>query len=149
MRTSLRPTLAVFAIGAALFLAAPAHAMQLITKNEAALPADTAAHRGISRGPTIVVVSPSPGAGTIQSPIELKIKFESHGSATVDADSVLVTYVKAPGVDLTARIKPFIAASGIDVKGAEVPPGAHTVRVHVADSYGHESSADFTFMVAQ
>jgi hypothetical protein len=149
MRTSFLSTIAVCAVGAVLVFAPSAYALQLITKSEAALPVDSAGHRGISRGPTIVVVSPSPVAGTIQSPLELKIKFESHGSAVVNVDSVLVTYVKAPAVDLTARIKPFIAASGINVKDADVPPGTHTVRVNVTDSYGHESSADFTFIVAQ
>jgi hypothetical protein len=138
------------ALGATLIFAGPAAALQLITDKEAALPPMPVVHeRGISRGPTIVVVSPSPNAGMVQSPVALKIMFESHGSATVNVDSVLVTYLKEPTIDLTQRIKPFIAASGIDVQDAQVPPGTHTLRIDVTDSQGHTNSTDFTFRVSR
>lgn len=133
----------------ALLAASPASALQLITPTEAALPADHHRVRGISRGPTVVVVSPLPGAGTIKSPLRLKVRFEPHGSARIDVDSVLLTYVKEPAVDLTQRIRPYIAASGIDVEDAEVPPGTHTLRLDVTDSDGRTSSTDFTFSVSQ
>jgi hypothetical protein len=135
----------------AVMLAGPAFALQLITATEAALPPDHAlgAERGISRGPSVMIVSPQPGAGTIKSPLALKIKFISHGDTTVDVNSVLVTYMRVPAVDLTQRIKPDIGASGIDVENAEVPPGTHTLRVNVTDSGGHANSTDFTFSVSQ
>ncbi len=99
---------------------------ELITSSEAALPTDqvTGRERGITRAPNVVIVSPSPAAGTLKSPLSLKIRFESHGGAEIDVDSVLLTYLKKPAVDLTQRIKPFIDASGIDVEDAEVPPGS-------------------------
>jgi hypothetical protein len=135
----------------AVMLAGPAFALQLITATEAALPPDHAlgAERGISRGPSVMIVSPQPGAGTIKSPLALKIKFISHGDTTVDVNSVLVTYMRVPAVDLTQRIKPDISAGGIDVEDAEVPPGTHTLRVNVTDSGGHANSTDFTFSVSQ
>ena len=142
--------IAACALGATLIFTGPAGALQLITEKEAALPPMPVVHeRGISRGPTIVVVSPSPNAGMVQSPVTLKIIFESHGSATINIDSVLVTYLKEPTIDLTQRVKPFIAASGIDVQDAQVPPGTHTLRVDVTDSLGHTNSTDFTFRVSQ
>jgi hypothetical protein len=132
-----------------LFFAAPAGALQLITESEAALPADLGHDRGILRGPTIVIVSPSPAAGTLRSPLSLKIRFQSHGGAAIDVDTVLLTYVKKPAVDLTQRIRHFIAPTGIDVEDAEVPPGTHTLRVNVSDSNGRASRADFTFTVSK
>jgi hypothetical protein len=149
-------TIACRWIGAAavfggVMLAGPAFALQLITATEAALPPDhpLGAERGISRGPSVMVVSPQPGAGTIKSPLALKIRFISHGNTTVDVNSVLVTYMRIPAVDLTQRIKPDISAGGIDVEDAEVPPGTHTLRVNVMDSDGHTNSTDFTFSVSQ
>jgi hypothetical protein len=135
----------------AALVSSPARAVQLITAAEAALPPDQplGGNRGISRGPSVVVVSPQPGAGTIKSPLELKIKFISHGGTTVDVDSVLLTYMKMPAVDLTQRIKPDITPAGIDVPDAAVPPGLHTLRVNVTDSDGHSNSTDFTFSVSQ
>jgi hypothetical protein len=135
-------------IGCAL-LAGPAGALQLITESEAALPADPSHERGISRGPTVVIVSPSPAAGTIKSPLILKVRFESHGTAEIDVNSVLVTYMKKPAVDLTQRIKLFIGATGIDVEDADVPPGTHTLRVNVTDSEGRSGWTDFTFSVSK
>jgi hypothetical protein len=130
-------------------LAGPAAALQLITESEAALPVDQSHERGISRGPTVVIVSPSPGAGTIKSPLILKVRFEGHGAAKIDVDSVLVTYMKKPAVDLTQRIKAFIGATGFDVEDAKVPPGTHTLRVNVTDTEGRSGWADFTFSVSK
>jgi hypothetical protein len=140
---------AACALFAALCAGFPASALQLITESEAALPADHARDRGILRGPTIVIVSPPPAAGSIRSPLNLKIRFQGHGGATIDVDSVLLTYVKKPAVDLTQRIQRFIAPTGIDVQNAEVPPGTHTLRVNVTDSDGRASRTDFTFSVSK
>jgi len=149
-RTTSRALVAAYALVAALTAGSQAQALELITRREAALPSAGGGHeRGISRGPTIVVVSPSPVAGTVRSPFELKIRFVAHGGATIDGDSVLVTYLKEPAVDLTQRLKPFIAPTGIDVKDAVVPAGTHWLRVDVTDSTGHAGWSDFSFRVSQ
>jgi hypothetical protein len=139
------------ALFAATLLAGNVVALELITPSEAALPAEPATghERGISRGPTVLVVSPQPGAGTIKSPLDLKLIFESHGGATVNVDSVLLTYLRMPEVDLTQRVKAFIGPAGIEIKDAEVPPGTHTIRVNVSDSDGRTGSADVTFSVTK
>jgi hypothetical protein len=139
------------ALLAAFINARPAVAFQLITEAEAALPADLGeVHvRGISRGPTLVVESPQPGAGLQSSPMKLKVKFEAHGGAAINPDSVLLTYVKKQPIDLTSRVKPYIAASGIDAQDAEVPPGTHTIRVDVSDTRGHSNSIELTFSIAK
>lgn len=137
--------LAVVALGS------PAKAIELITPAEAALPPQQSIghNRGISRGPTIIVVSPTPGAGMITSPLNLKVLFEGHGGATIDVNSVLLTYLRTPAVDLTQRVKADVGAKGIEVDNAEVPPGTHTIRVNVTDSEGHQSWADITFTVSK
>jgi hypothetical protein len=140
-----------FVLSGAFTCGRPAAAFQLITEAEAALPADPGEmqQRGISRGPTLVVESPRAGAGTQTSPMSLKVKFEAHGGAAIDLDSVQLTYVKRSTIDLTKRIKPYIAASGIDAQDAEIPPGTHTIRVDVSDTRGHSSSIEFTFSVSK
>lgn len=140
------------ALLAVLLPAAQSGAMELITPSEAALPAEqiTRIHeRGITRGPSLVVVSPPPTAGMMKSPVALKIKYEAHGGAKIDVDSVLLTYMRTPEIDLTQRIKTFISPDGIDVQDAEVPPGTHTIRVVVSDSNGRSNETDFTFTVGK
>jgi hypothetical protein len=139
------------ALFGAISAARPAVAVELITPSEAALPEQPSIgrERGISRGPTVLVVSPQPGAGTIKSPLDLRVTFESHNGATVNVDSVLLTYMRLPAVDLTQRVRDFIAPTGVEIKQAVVPPGTHTIRVSVSDSNGRTGTADVTFSVTK
>jgi hypothetical protein len=135
-------------VAAALLISGAAQATQLITAEEAKLPppkgAIAADRRGILRGPKVEVVAPS---AAVRSPLRLQLRFESFGGATINPDSVKVIYLRTPNVDLTARVKPFIQASGIDMPEAELPPGEYTVRVDVKDSDGRPGTASFTLTV--
>lgn len=128
----------------------PAHAGQvLITEAEARLPpprgAITADRRGITRGPKIELIA---GTEPIHSPMHLQLKFESYGGAKIDPDSVKVTYMRTPNVDLTGRVKPFVQPVGIDIPDVELPLGDHMVRVDVKDSDGRVGSTSFVLKVA-
>lgn len=133
----------------AVIFAGEAAAVVLITESEAALPINKSTVRGISRGPKILVISPSPGAGLIRSPLNLRVRFESFGGAAIDVGSVVVTYERYPAIDLTQRVIPFVKAGGIEMPGAEVPVGTHRIRFEVKDSDGRTGTADFTFRVTR
>ena len=124
-------------------------ATPLITDDEARLPppkgAISANTRGILRGPKVEVVSPNEAG---HSPLRLQLKFESFGGARIDIESVKVLYLRTPNVDLTARVRPFIQADGIDMPDAELPPGEYLVRVDVKDSDGRPGSASFTLRIS-
>ena len=96
--------------------------------------------RGITRGPAIEQVSP-PEAKSVTSPLPLKINFLARNNASIDKDSVKVTYIKTPAVDLTPRVKPSLTPEGIDMKQAEIPPGTHVIRIDVKDSQGRATTA--------
>src|SRR5438105_93844 len=100
---------------------AAAHAVVLITEEEAALPDDQLRARGFTRGPSIVVVSPPPTAGSMTSPVTIRIRFEGRGGIRVDPDTAVITYIKDPPIDLTARSRQFISANGITIGDAVVP----------------------------
>jgi hypothetical protein len=122
----------------------------LVTTQEAALPSVPNAQltrRGITRGPQIVLVSPPADNATVQSPMHLQLKFESHGGAKIDPAAVKVMYLKNPTVDLTDRVKPYIQSTGLDIGEADVPPGSHMFRVDVKDSDGRVTTALFSFVV--
>jgi hypothetical protein len=120
----------------------------LITNDEAKLPppkgAVAADKRGILRGPKIQFVAAS---DTMHSPTRLQLKFESFGGTKIDPDSVKVTYLRTPNVDLTPRLKPYIQAGGIDMPDAELPQGEHLVRVDVKDSDGRPGTTSFVLKV--
>lgn len=124
-------------------------AAPLITAKEAALPPATkVVSRGISRGPAVKFISPTAGS-TVNSPFDLKIVFEPRGDSKVDVNSVKVTYLKFPYVDLTPRLKSAITPSGITFQNAEVPAGEHAVKLSVQDTEGRETNAEFNLIVAK
>jgi hypothetical protein len=129
-----------------LALAAPVRAEVLITEQEAMRPPDTARMRGLTRGPSITLISPNTDA-SVASPFELKVKFEGHGGAKVNPDSLSVTYKRIPRVDLTQRVRPHVKADGIDMMAAEAPPGEHLIHVELKDTDGRVSVLEFVISV--
>ena len=121
----------------------------LITQEEAKLPPPKGAiavdRRGITRGPKIKVLDESE---PLHSPMHLQVMFESFGGAKIDLDSVKVTYLRTPNVDLTPRIRPFVQNAGIDIPDVELPVGEHMVRIDVKDSDGRIGSTNFILKVA-
>ncbi len=124
------------------------YAAPLISGKEASLPAAGGQTRGISRGPTIKVNSPTPDVAT-SSPFDFRIVFVPRGDSKIDVDSVKVVYMKSPFVNLTPRLREAISDKGIDLSKAEVPPGSHTIRVTVADNEGRETNSVFTLVVTK
>jgi hypothetical protein len=120
----------------------------LITEEEAKLPPPRGAvvtdRRGVTRGPKIKVIDESE---PVHSPMHFKLAFESFGGAKIDPDSVKVTYLKTPNVDLTPRVKPFVQTVGIDMPDVELPVGDHLIRVDVRDSDGRIGSISFVLRV--
>lgn len=134
-----------------LAFSASAAAVTLIKDDEARQPAPAGSltTRGITRGPAVKMVSPDPAAGAVKSPFAFKVSFEPRGGAKIDPASVSVTYLKATPVDLLPRVKAGLSAGGIDLAGAEVPPGEHQIRVTVQDSEGRQTSTVLQLNVAK
>jgi hypothetical protein len=114
----------------------------LITPDEARLPpgANVMSTRGLTRGPGIEQESP-PLNQAIRSPLPLKIKFHVRNNVSIDPTSVRLTYVKATPVDLTGRIRSHLRPDGIVMEQAEVPPGAHVLRLDITDMQGRSGTA--------
>ncbi len=137
-----------------LVLAAPAHAIQLVTEQEAALPDNTPLPDLLrwgspTRRPAVDLVSPPNNGSVVKSPLNLKVTLKPHGGAKIDKDSIVITYEKKPLIDLTQRLAPFITADGIEVPNAEIPPGTHKFRIAVKGTDGHPGGLDFTIQVAK
>jgi hypothetical protein len=132
-----------------LLVGAHANAEVLITANEAAQPpsSDVAMSvRGITRGPSVDQVSPSPTIA-VHSPMELKIKFTAHNGTTIDPAAVKVIYDKQMPIDLTDRLRKYMSSDGIDMPDAEVPSGTHLLRVELKDSLGRKSVSEVKLLV--
>jgi hypothetical protein len=120
----------------------------LITEQEASLPAQRVVpgQRGITRGPRIDLVQPEE---TAYSPMRFQLRFQSFGGASINPDSLRVTYLKTPEIDITPRVRPFAHAAGIDIPDAEIPAGEHYIRAEVADSEGRIRSSIFVLKIAR
>jgi hypothetical protein len=123
----------------------------LITVEEAQLGTDPQGdltfRAGVSRGPSITVLSPKPNDPAMHSPFRLLLKFEGRGGAQVDTDSFKMTYVRTPAIDLTARVKPYVNQAGIDLPDVLVPPGNHTIRTEIKDKDGRAGYVTFVIKI--
>jgi hypothetical protein len=124
----------------------------LIKPEEAALPPSTSTSkvplitRAITRRPDLTLVSPEKA---VTSPFNLQFKFQAHGGSTIKPDSFHLIYLKSPVVDLTQRVRPYVTANGVEMTGAEAPPGQHMIEAKVSDSDGRESSGVFVLNVTK
>jgi len=145
-----RTILATFAFCVTFAVTGTAAAVDLITEEEARLPATPkmATRGGITRGPSIKVVSPNPD-GQVKAPFTMKVEFQPHGGSKIDANSVKVTYLRKPAVDLTPRLKTAISESGINLGDANVPAGAHDIKIDVTDAEGRTKSETVSFTVVK
>jgi hypothetical protein len=133
------------------FILASSHAFAgtvLITEQEASLPAEKVVlgPRGITRGPRIDLVQPE---DTASSPLHFQIQFHSFGGTKINPDSLRVTYLKNPEIDITPRVRSFAQAGGIDIPDAEIPAGEHYIRTEVTDTEGRIRSSVFVLKVAR
>jgi hypothetical protein len=119
----------------------------LITPEEAQLPTpkDVYAGRAVTRGPRIDLADPD--SHDVRSPLRLQLKFRGFGGARINLDSLRVTYVKTPTVDLTSRVRPFADPNGIEIPQALAPPGEHMLRVEIQDSEGRRTATTFLLSV--
>jgi hypothetical protein len=118
----------------------------IITEQEANLPPEHIVdQRSITRGPRIELIQPNKAT---YSPMHFQLKFQSFGGSAINTESVRVTYLKAPEIDITARLIRFARPAGIDIPDAEAPAGEHFIRVQVTDTEGRSRSSVFTFKIA-
>jgi hypothetical protein len=130
-------------------VAAPSHAETLITPREAKLPNADVRDRGPLQGPKVLLVSPARDAGAVKSPFALVIKFEGRDGVPVDLNSLVVTYEKAPPVDLTERVKAFLSPTGISMSDAETPSGEHRIHIEIKDVNGRLGGTEFSINATQ
>jgi hypothetical protein len=118
----------------------------LITEQEASLPNGRvgAISRGITRGPSVELVEP---AEIAHSPVHFQVRFQAFGGNKINLDTLRVTYLKTPEIDLVPRLMRFTQRSGIDIPDAEIPPGEHAFRIEISDSEGRTRNSVFVFKV--
>lgn len=126
-------------------------AFDLVTQQEASLPDDFSGtfRGGPTRGPDIMIKSPTTAGTLVSSPVVLRIMFQPHGGAKIDRDSILVTYKKLPPIDITQRIAAYIQDDGIAIGEAELPPGAHRFQIEVSDTDGRKAIEVLTINVGK
>jgi hypothetical protein len=138
---------------AVLLAAAPLRAaepVQLITREEAGLPAPDATGvptRNLTRGPGIDTQG-TLGSGVAGKPLRLAVKFLPSNGVPVDPEKVQVIYRRQPALDVTARVKAFITPQGIEAPAVLVPPGKHIIEIQAVDKEGRIGRAQMTLTVA-
>jgi hypothetical protein len=132
--------------------------LQLITKQDMGRQEQTAKEKGMTEvgrsmilelkdGPEIQVVHPG-GEAIDRQPVEIDVVFnQSKDGAEPNMSSLKVRYIKFFSIDITDRVKPYVAGNRIHVTQAEFPKGEHTVEIYVEDGNGKASSKVMEFKV--
>ena len=102
--------------------------------------------RAITRRPDFTLVSPKK---PVDSPFNFKLVFETHGGSRINPESFKLTYLKNPLVDLTPRVRSYLTAKGVEMMGAEAPPGQHMIEAKISDSDGRQYSVIFALNVRE
>lgn len=145
-----RLAFAVTVLGLGLAAASAAEPVQLITPEEASLPAPAAAggqYRNVTRGPGVDALAPPP-IGVKGGPFRLAVKFKPRNGVPVDPARVRLTYRREPAVDVTYRVKPFITAEGIEAPAVIAPPGRHVIDIEAVDMEGRVGRGQITLTIA-
>lgn len=121
--------------------------VQLVTEEEARLPALEMRLRGITRGPEVRLHAPLAEQAVIATPFRLRLSFKARGGSKIDPESVEVSYLRGGGIDLLPRLKSGVSATGIDLSDVHAPRGEHPIRVRVADAQGRETVIILTLKV--
>jgi len=138
----------------------PSHAVMLLTPQEAILgemPAGESSREPLAEqrfivpesavtGPEIQILSPEPEK-VYPSPLKVLVKFVPREGTQVDLSALKVECLKIIAINITDRIRAYITNQGIDVDKAELPSGAHKIRVTLRDTGGGVSSKVFTVKV--
>lgn len=116
-----------------------------------AMPRDTPVAWGTSKddpnGPVIQIDSPE-HEGVYQGPFPIKVAFRAGPLGTpVDMETLKLEYKVAWGIDITDKVRAYIAGTEIDVAESELPEGKHSVEIQIEDVDGHRSSRLFTVTV--
>lgn len=134
-------------LSAALLPASATEPVQLITTEEAQLPSSESDGivRNITRGPGVDAVAPSPVGVT--GSFRFAVKFKPRNGVEIDPETVRVTYLREPHIDLTARLKEFISADGIDAPAVVAPAGEHVIEIEAVDKEGRTGRGQVTLTV--
>ena len=145
----------VFAIAAALSCPSAADFV-LVTPDEyeAHAAAEAEAPRSLlesrsddPEAPRIIVELPEASAA-YTSPVDIRIRFESSDDATLDLDTLEITY-GIFGHDVTQRIteNATVTESGIEAPGAVLPSGRHRLKISISDTKGRVGERRFRFRI--
>jgi hypothetical protein len=85
----------------------------------------------------------------VTSPFNFQLKFLAHGGSAINADSFHLTYLRNPTVDLTARVRTYVTAGGLEMAGGQAPLGRHVIEAKISDRDGREGSVVFVLNVVK
>ena len=129
------------------------HAFELITVEEAAQNAHPPADFSFPKA-AFAIKPPSievhqPNTKHLASPFDIDIRFIPEPGSRVKSDTLRILYGWMQ-VDITDRVRQWgatISAQGLTAKGAQVPPGHHTLTIQVADDRQRVGKTELSFSV--
>ncbi len=149
----MKKTALFFSISMALW--SSGHAFQLITVEEAAQQAQPPKSASLKKA-AIPVKPPEiqinqPKKPDLTSPFDIDIRFNPEPGTRIKPETLKILYGWME-TDITERVRGWggaISAKGITAKGAEVPPGNHTLTIQITDDQERVGQTELSFSVSR
>ena len=98
-------------------------------------------------GPLILVKNPKMLERVI-SPVNIFVSFKPGESGkNPDMKSLTVTLIGFFEIDITDRLREYIADDVLDIEDAELPNGSHNIRLAIKDTAGNPNERDMNINV--
>ncbi len=98
-------------------------------------------------GPIINIEKPDEN-GLYQELIDILVRFEKHPlGEPINMDSLKIVYLKLFDIDITDRVRPYIAGNLINANKIQFPKGNHRFEISIQDIGKMESSKIFSVQV--
>lgn len=98
-------------------------------------------------GPLIEIDSPR-DLGTARGPFRIRVRFQTGPKGhPADMTTLKLVYPRAWGVDITDRVRAYVAGAAIEVDRSEPPHGRHTAEIQISATQGNTSRQRFTVTI--
>lgn len=130
---------------------------ELVTPDEYALatskgesPRPTLSTRSLpGLGPQIVLERPDQLSAKLSSPLDILLRFSTSDGASIDMQSLRISYGYFLRMDITDRIleHAVMGDSHLEARGAQLPGGKHEIFVEISDEKGRKTEKEYLIRI--
>lgn len=100
-------------------------------------------------GPEIVLERPDQLGSKLNSPVDILLRFSTSDGASIDMQSLRISYGYFLRIDITDRILEHaeLGESHLEARGAKLPSGKHEIFIEISDENGRKTEKEYSIRI--